>query len=156
MKRAHRDLAIALFSIALLSGCATLEPPDITLIDLRLTDITVLETSGEVALRIVNPSPDTLRVDGAAFGLHLDGLKVGQVLVDEQVDIERLDSAVLAGTLHISNLAMATRLKSIFDSAEFDYRLAGKVWVLTDLGRRGVRVERSGHINLNEAAAANE
>ena len=140
-----------LATAALAAGCTTLVPPDVTLVNLRLTDITLLETTGEVAIRVSNLEPEPIAVDGAALSLYLDGAKVGRVLVDEGAEVQRLDSAVLEGRLHISHVAMVTRLNSILEQERFDYRLAGKLYLLTESGsRRSVRIERSGDVDLTE------
>ncbi|MEM6797201.1 MAG: LEA type 2 family protein [Acidobacteriota bacterium] len=130
-------------------GCSTLEPPDVTLVALGLTEITMLETTGEVSIRLTNPHPDPLEVDGAEFKLYLDGLRVGRVLIDEKATIPRLGTEVLDGKLFINNLTVVTRLNSILENERFSYRMNGRVFLAGDFGRRSVRLERRGTIDMN-------
>ncbi|MEM9594944.1 MAG: LEA type 2 family protein [Acidobacteriota bacterium] len=145
---------MSLFAVLLLTGCSTLEPPDVTLSNLQLTDLTVLETSGVVTLRLANGNPEPLVVDGAAFNLYLMGRKVGKVLSDERVEVGRLSTSTLEAELHLSNLAMATRLQEILETETVAYEIRGKVWVLGDLGRSALRLSSSGDVDLGEAAEA--
>lgn len=152
-----RHVSASVFLLALvfmLGGCTSigLEPPDLHLADLQLNEITVLESSGTVALRIVNSNPEPLEVDGLAITLRLNGRKIGKVLSSERMEIPRLATATIDGELHVSHLAVLTLVQEIMESESMDYSLDGKLYILTELGRRGVRVQRSGNFDFNEAA----
>lgn len=144
-----------LAAMCLLTGCATLnlEPPDLHLADLDLEEVTVLESTGTVTLRIVNSNPEPLKVDGVALTLRLNGRKIGKILSSEAQEIPRLATETIQGELHVSHLAVLTLVQEIMDSQEADYSLSGKVYLLTDLGRRSIRVDRSGSFDFNEGGA---
>lgn len=144
----RRALVVTGLGLLLVTGCATLEPPDVTLVDLSLDQITMLETSGKVTIRLSNANPEPLQVDGAAFDLYLDGRKVGEALSDARVEVPRLATATMEAALHLSHLAVATRIQSILKAETLDYRLHGKVWTIGGFGRKALRVERSGTIDL--------
>lgn len=152
----YRVCAVALLgSATLLGGCAsfaTWEPPDVTLADLELTELTAFETTARLSVRLVNPNREALLVEGASYGLFVDGLKVGQAVSSEVIDLPGLSSAVQEATLHLSNLALATRLQSVFASRSFDYEIRGRVHVFLDSGSRSrrLRVQHAGRFELEQ------
>ena len=137
-------------SLLAMTGCTSigLEPPDLTLVNLQLEEVTVLESSGLVTLRIANSNPDPLVVDGLAINLKLDGRRIGKVLSAERLEIPRLSTATLEGELHVNHLAVLTLVQQILESEGVTYGLSGKVYVQTELGRRSLRIERAGRFEF--------
>ena len=89
-----RRLAPVLLVMAL-AGCSSVtstEPPRVTLSDLQVSEVTVFETTLVAKLRVTNPNPEPLTLDGGSFELILDGKKVGSGAVQSTFTIERLDS----------------------------------------------------------------
>lgn len=152
--RLIRILSLAVLAVALVvtTGCTSigLDPPDLHLADLQMEEVTVLESSGRVSLRVVNGNPEPLQVDGLALTLRLNGRKIGKVLSPERVEVPRLSTVTVEGELHVSHLAVLTLIQDIMESEAVDYSLSGKIYVLTELGRRGVRVERKGRFDFEE------
>ncbi len=147
----HSLAALLLATIPLLTaGCGSLglEPPDLTLVDLQLEDMTMLETSGRVTIRLANSNPEPLQVDGMAFDLRLDGRRIGKALSDEKVEVPRLSTVTVDAELNVSHLAIATLIPRWTEAETVSYELSGKVYVLTDFGRRGLRVNRSGRFDF--------
>ena len=146
-----RLVASTLILIAL-TGCTSigLEPPDLTLVNLQLAEVTVLESSGVVTVRIANSNPDPLQVDGLALNLKLDGRRIGKVLSAERLEIPRLSTATLDAELHVSHLAVLTLVQQIMESESMSYGLSGKLYVITDYGRRSLRLERTGFFDFNQ------
>jgi LEA14-like dessication related protein len=137
--------------MALAAGCAsmeTLEPPGVTLVDIRSVEMTVFETTLEAKLRITNPNPEPLAVEGAAFKLYLDGKKVGSGTSPERVEVPRLSSALLRATVHINNASALLRLKEILEEQELHYGLRGKLYVARPNGTARIRIEREGRLDL--------
>jgi LEA14-like dessication related protein len=134
-----------------LAGCASIgtwDPPEISLVDLRLLELTTFETSATVEIRLANTNLEPMTATGASYGLYIDGLKVGQVLSDEVVDVAPLSSAVQTAELRMSNLALATRLRALLESKAFDYEIRGKVYIDTGVRTRRVRVEHAGFFDF--------
>lgn len=154
--RLRRDLSLIFLAVTwiVVGGCTSigLEPPDLHLADLQLEEVSVLESSGKVSLRLVNGNPEPLQVDGLSVTLRLNGRKIGKVLSPERVEVPRLSTVMVDGELHVSHLAVLTLIQDIMESESVDYALSGKLYVLTELGRRGLRVERSGRFDFAEAA----
>jgi len=143
---------VAVAMIATVSGCASMssvEAPDVTLVDLQVGDITVFETSLTATVRITNPNPDPLDIDGASFKLELDGRKIGTGTSSDALIVPRLDSATIEVNFHLNNIAAVTRLRSMLDHEVVDWGLRGKVFVRGAYGTRSLRVEHAGRIDLD-------
>ena len=137
-------------ALALCAGCASfgLLAPDVTLVDLEFTDLTLFETSGVFTVRLANENPEPLAVDGGVYNLYLGGLRVGKGLSDHRFEIPALGTATDEVQLHLNNVAIATRLRSIWESGIVDYRLRARVYVEHGYGRKTLRIESEGRLDL--------
>lgn len=133
------------------SGIYPSAPPQVSLVDLRFTDVTVFETSGLMVLRLANENPDPMLIDGGVYNLYINGVRVGQGLSDASFEVPRLSSEVDEVPFRVNNLAFATRLKGIIDSGSFDYLIKAKVYVEGGFGRKTLKVEKGGFFDFEEA-----
>ncbi len=150
-----RTGAAALVLTLLCVGCAALEPtaqPDLTLVDLRISDVTLFETSAEFTLRISNENPDPLKLQGGAFKIDLQGIKVGKGLMSQAVEVPGFDSVTVDVPVHISHLALASRLRSVLEGGKVSYRLRATLYRETAMGRRRLRSVGSGIFDLSPQA----
>ena len=118
-----RSAAPLLLLAALLAGCQTAEPPAITLVDIRPIGVTAFETSAEVDLRITNPGPVDLTLNGASHKLAINGSAIGTATADQPLTVAAFNSAIQTCRLHINHLAIAARLREITEKQRFDYAL---------------------------------
>ena len=134
----------------LAAGCASveLEPPDLTLVDLRAAEATLFETSLRVSLRVTNPNPEALTFEGASFKLELDDRKIGRGVTAETITVERFDSQVVDVTFRVSNASLLLRLQQILESKRVDYGVTGKLYVVQGGRSRKLPVESSGTLDL--------
>jgi len=142
----HGAIVCAL-SLVLTGGCASLgpmTPPDVALVDLEFTDLTVFETTGQITVRVTNENPDPLVIEGAVFKLFLNGVPVGKALDSERVEIPRLGTATHSVTLHVNNVALISRLATMLEQPELDYRMRTKLWVVRPYGTRKVKLDHEG------------
>jgi LEA14-like dessication related protein len=141
-------------ALAVMTGCASLEraePPEVTLVDLRVGEVTVFETALDATVRISNPNPDPLELEGASFKLRIDGHKVGSGTVPEPVTVPRLGSVTVDAGFHLSNLAALRRLQEILESGTVAYALEGKLFVRRSWGRSTLRFDSGGRVDLDDA-----
>lgn len=156
---AHRrgvlSVALLAFVVVLLNGCATLslQAPDVTLVNLEFTDLTLFETSGQFVVRLANENPEPLRIEGGVYSLYVDDLRIGKGLSDRQFEVAPFSTETDTVEVHVNNLAMATRMQSIFETGAFDYRIKAKIHVATDLGRRSLSLTKEGYFDFEEATA---
>lgn len=145
---------LAVFLMLSTAGCSSLyqsEPPQVSLVNLKFTDVTVFETSGVMVLRLANENPDPMLIDGGVYNLYINGIRVGQGLSDATFEVPRLSSEIDEVPFRVNNLAFATRLKGIIDSGSFDYLIKAKVYVEGGFGRKTLKVEKGGFFDFEEA-----
>lgn len=153
LRHLSRGLVAACALVVFTTGCASigLEPPDLTLADLSLENMTVLETSGTVTIRLANSNPEPLQIDGMAFDVRLDGRRIGKALSDQKLEVPRLSSVTVDAQLNVSHLAIATLVPQWMEAETVDYALSGKVYVVTEFGRRALKVKQSGRFDFGES-----
>jgi LEA14-like dessication related protein len=143
----------SLMLVLSLCACATTrrqEEIKVTLVNLRLGEATVWETTAYVTLRVQNESPLPLVLDGGVHKLYLNGLSIGEGLTNERLEIPRLDSATQIVTVHLRNLAMATRLRSIIELHAAEYRLSSKLYLLENGRSRRCRLSSEGRLDAGD------
>jgi LEA14-like dessication related protein len=143
-------LVVACAAIAV--GCVSTEgllPPDVTLVDVDLVDATLFESTLDVAVRISNDNPEPLVLDGAVIKLELDGRRFGKGSTSERLEIPRLDSVVQRLEMHLSHMAVATKIRGVIESKTVNYAITGKVYVLTPTGTvKRLPIDKQGMIDL--------
>jgi LEA14-like dessication related protein len=145
---------LLLVLICLLStSCATFRRApqlDVTLVNLQFGESTVFETTLYATVRIQSEEPEPVVIDGAIHKLYLEGLKVGQGTAPDRVEIPRLSSATQTLTIHLSNIAMATRLRDIIQSRRIDYRINSKLYTIVDNRSATAHSKREGTLDLQQ------
>jgi LEA14-like dessication related protein len=150
-------LVLAAVVTAGLLGCATtasVEPLEVTLADLEIAEVTVFETTLLARLRVTNPNPDPVAIDGASFKLLLDGTKVGTGTAPAAFAVERLGSTVIDAEFHINNATALLRVKDMLDKQTVSYGVTGSLFSRGPFGTRRIRVEKSGSLDLGEGIPA--
>lgn len=142
-------LSIAAFG---LTGCASLgslDSPELTLVNLELTDATLFETTLEVQLRIANPNPEPITFNGAKFKLTLEDRKVGRGMSPETVTIPRLGTTVVTIPFHVNNATLLLRLKEILDTRSVGYGLQGTLYLDRSFGTRKLKMHSEGRLDFD-------
>ena len=143
-------IVILVLVLALATGCASLGliEPDVSLVNMRFTDLTVFETSGVFTVRLSNENREPIFIEGGVYNLYLGGWKIGKGLSNHRLEVPPLSTATDEVELHMSNLAVATQLQSIYESGVADYRIKAKIYVETGYGRRRVTVDNEGRFDF--------
>ncbi|MSU60129.1 MAG: hypothetical protein EXS35_18490 [Pedosphaera sp.] len=118
-----KKLFLVVAGALVMCGCNRATGPSVNLVSVRFTDATVLETTATFTIRLSNDAPEARAFTGSAHKIYLNGLYVGKGLSSTNVDVPRLGTVTQDITVHLSNLALATRLKSIITSERFEYRI---------------------------------
>ena len=134
-------------------GCTSMgsiEPLDVTLANLNITEVTIFETTLVAKLRITNPNPEAFTIEGASFKLYLEDKKVGTGTSKESFTVDRLDSYVVDVIFHMNNASALLRLKSILENKdkEISYGVRGGLYTQGAFGTKKLKVEKSGLIDL--------
>ncbi|SDY86721.1 LEA type 2 family protein [Nitrosomonas sp. Nm33] len=142
-------LMLFLGMTALVVGCTQLggikQNPSISLADIELVELGLLEQRFNLKLRIQNPNDIALRINGMTFDVELNGVDFAKGLSDQVVTVPRLGEKVMEvkatstlGTLwkQLGELEKSSREK-------VEYRLSGRLF-LEGLG--SVPFERKGDV----------
>ena len=110
--------------VMLACGCSRQTPGlSVNLANVRFDAVTVFETAATFTLRLNNETPTPLKFTGGAHKIYLNGLYVGSGMSSELVEVPRLGSITQPVSVHLSNIALATRIKAVIESKSFDYRI---------------------------------
>lgn len=135
-------------SLLLTAGCAGSGGPSVTLVTVRLQAATALETTATFTIRLSNDAPEARSFTGSAHKIYINGLYVGKGLSDAAIEVPRLATVTQDVTVHLSNLALATRLKSIIEAERFDYRVQSTFFAKSAFGR--MTSETEGKLELKD------
>jgi LEA14-like dessication related protein len=134
----------------LLGGCGRNDGPSVDLVTVHFKEASVLETTSEFVLRLSNDSPEPRKFSGSAHKIYINGLYVGKGLNADTIEVPRLGTVTQAVTVHLSNLALATRVKSVIESKRFEYRLQNTFFGGSFLSR--TRSETTGRLDWKDFA----
>ncbi len=150
-----RKVLLCLLLAPLAGGCAGLvvQPPGVSMVDLKFTDLTVFETSGEITLRLTNENTSPLALEGGVFTLFLEGVKVGKGLTSERMEVPAFESTTHRVPIYINNLALAQSVARLLEEPELDYRIRARLRLATSYGTRRLSSEYSGRFSTSGAGS---
>lgn len=138
---------IVLALLTFFSGCSLLSgtKPDVSIVDVQFSDVTLFETTADFVVRITNENPEELIISGASHDIYLNDIHIGKGLSDKKLNIPRLGSATQEVKVHISNLSLISHIQSLIDAKNFDYRIESTIYLDDALGLSRYHVNESGH-----------
>ncbi len=120
----------------------------VRLANLQFTGATAFETTAVFTIRVQNETASPIRLKGAVHRVTLNGLKIGDGVTNEELEIAGFSSTTQEVEVHFSNLRMATRISGLMQSQVFDYALDS---TLHGVGMFGsTRVKTEGRLDLKE------
>ncbi len=155
-------IAIVVMALAL-AGCASLgggpDKPRVGLASIRVLEIRGLETTFEIDLRIINPSQQSLSIEGIDCELTLNDRQLAEGVAKPQVDIGAYEDAVVSVKVYSSMFDMigiARRLVKYAGQGEgtehWTYAISGHLQA-GGTGRLGrIPFDARGTIDLEELA----
>ena len=129
-----------LFFTVILGACAMMQPleaPHVTLVDLRILDMTLFEQSYGLKIRVQNPNPVDLPITGMNFRLDVNDAELGRGVSDQPVTVPAYGEAVVEIKL-VSNLARILDQIRGFQSGQAQslrYRLAGSIGIANRMSK---------------------
>lgn len=153
MKRHALTLALV-FASLLLAGCAALDlqTPRVSLVGIDLEDVSLLESTLAVSLRIENPNAFRLPLERGVYTFWLGGDRIGTGATRGPLDIPARSSSRHQVVLQLDNRRLLSRLRSLFDR-EVDYRIEAEHYV-RGFRRRPLQSVSEGEIDLRRALAS--
>jgi len=135
------------------TSMGSIEPLEVQLVDLGVSEVTIFETTLIAKLRVTNPNPEALTIDGASFKLYLEDKKVATGTTKETFTLDRLDSSIVDVVFHINNASALLRLRGIIEAHEISYGVRGSLFTQGAFGTKKLKVEKTGRIDLENIAS---
>ena len=125
-------VALIVTAIALM-GCAgigkQLEPPRVSLANIRVEEVSGLETAFEIQMRVFNTNDVDLKIKGIKAELEINGQPFATGVSNTPVEIPSYGTELVTITVYSSVIKMFKSVYGLKGSEELKYRLNGKISV---------------------------
>jgi LEA14-like dessication related protein len=139
-----------------LAGCArigqSVKPPRVNIVDLRVEEVKPLESTFQVAVRIINPNDFPLTVKGIEFDLSLNDQNFGAGVSGEKATIPAFDSEVMPVVVYSSMINLVRGLIKLPQREHLTYTINGSVRIADGTFTKSVPFENAGKIDLKPPA----
>lgn len=145
--RRSRRWMLGALAVGTLSGCATVDSErlEVSLAGLSLAEAALLEQRFVLRVRLVNPSGEERRIDGAVYELSVNGQAFARGVSDQALVVPRF------GEAQADWMATGTTggvLRQLLDIAGGRRRIAYRLRVRAQSGDTRLHLEGSGDIAL--------
>lgn len=124
----------------------------VNLVNVHFDRATAFETTATFTFRLNNESPEPRQFTGSSHKIYLNGLYVGSGLTGDPLELPRLSSVTNAVIMHLNNLALATRVKSVIESKAIDCQIQSVFYGRSWLSR--AHAESNGKLDLSDFTPA--
>lgn len=132
-------------------SCATVDRSvDVSLSNIGLSDVTLLETTAVCTIRIQNANASPLRIEGAVYRIDLDGRNLGKGMTSEALAVPAYGTATQKVKIYLQNLSMASRIRRIVESRSFRYEIDAELDATLDGRKKKIAAEDEGRFDLDE------
>lgn len=134
-----------------LAGCASLplnmQPPEVSVSDLRLLDVGLFEQRFGLSLRVLNPNDAEIPIDGLSFTVELNGKPFAKGVSNQAVTVPRLSEAMLEVEAVSSLTGLLRQFGAMAKGQErIDYRIHGTLYTGRLFG--GVPFDQKGEVDF--------
>lgn len=147
-----RKLLIILPILLLAVGCSGLRKdfvkPEVKVVNLELDSVSVFETVMNFTVRIDNENPYPIELDGAKHQFYLNGDYIGKGFSRSKVEIPRLGSVRDNVEVHLSNLSVLGRVRSLLNAGDVAYSIRSTLYLDKSLGKRSIEINQDGSVPL--------
>ena len=130
--------------IAFLSACSSffLEPPEVTLSDVKFSTISIFETGLIATVRFQNPNDVDLHFKSGKHRLTLNGVDIGNGYHDGPFTVDAYGSKVQPVTFRVGNLGLLTKIERLIAANRLEYKVTSSM----KTSRGSFTVKNSGKI----------
>lgn len=120
-------MALALSTSACAGVAARMEPPEVSLSDIRLVEATPLEQRYLFTLRIRNPNQRSLRVEGLQFDLSINQRSFASGVSNAHVTVPAFGEERVEVSATSTLLGLLRQLQELGRAETLRYRLKGRI-----------------------------
>ncbi|MCK6395895.1 LEA type 2 family protein [Zoogloea sp.] len=149
-RRRMAGLLCAGLGLTVLGGCAGfqfgMQKPEVTVVDIRPLDATLLEQRFVLSLRVTNPNSVEIPIEGLTFRLDLSGQQFATGVSNRPVVIPRLGEGIVEVTATTSLPRLLRQFRELAKMRDkVEYRLRGRL-VTGNFG--GFDFDQTGEVGL--------
>ncbi|KAA3652997.1 MAG: hypothetical protein DWQ11_09770 [Proteobacteria bacterium] len=147
----NRRRVLTAAAALVLAGCASLplnmQPPEVSVSDLRLLDVGLFEQRFGLSLRVLNPNDAEIPIDGLSFTVELNGKPFAKGVSNQAVTVPRLSEAMLEVEAVSSLTGLLRQFGAMAKGQErIDYRIHGTLYTGRLFG--GVPFDQRGEVDF--------
>jgi len=132
----------------LLAGCASYEPPNVTLVGLAPLESNLMEPRMRLDFRLQNPGRRALTVRGVDMTLEINGVELAQGVADHGFELPAFGETRASVEVTASIFKLVQLLLGPPQAHAFDYELSGRLHL--DGFPRVIPVSRAGSITREQ------
>ncbi len=147
-------IILALLSLVLAgcSGPGLRGGVNVSVVDFRPTEASLLESRGMLTLRYTNETIAPLGYSGSTHKLYLNGSYVGKAVSDRPFGIPPLNTVTQDVTVQFENLALMRQLLSVHESKSATYRLETVLFQTVYEDKYQIKLHSEGALDLRGLA----
>jgi len=126
----------------------------VSLVDLKPTDASLLESRGTLTVRYTNESIAPLGYSGSTHKLYLNGRYVGKAVSNTPFGVPPLNSVTQDIPVQFENLALVRQLMEVRDSQVITYTLESVLFQTIDEDNFQIKVRAEGSLDLRALAGS--
>lgn len=142
-------LLLAVAPVVALAGCG--EPPakpELTVLGLGEMRADVLATETELRLKVLNPHPDAIQLEGMTVVLNVAGERFAKGAAPVSAEIPAFSSAEVSVPVTISSLNLFRTVRSATKSREMEHGLEARVTYRVSGSRHTAFIKESGTLSF--------
>jgi LEA14-like dessication related protein len=105
-------------------GCSSLfVKPDVSLVDLKINEVSLFETNVLVKMRVQNTSPHELTLPSSSHLITINNIDLGKGYSQHVIKLKPFDSSVQDVNIRVSNIKLLSKIESLIESKNFSYKI---------------------------------
>lgn len=138
---------LLIFILSLSACTAGMVKPEVDLVNLNLSDVTLFKTGMDVSVQVDNENEQPITLKNSVHRLYLNDIYLGKGFSNEEITIQPFSRAVIDVDLQLSNLALGRVVNDLMNSENLNYKLESKLYLGGSSFFNNFSVERSGVIS---------
>jgi len=122
-------MKLSFLLLFILTGCAglgsRLEPPRITLANIKVQEVKIFESVLQIELRVYNTNDVSLDIQGIDCDLELNGRRFATGVSKAEIEIASYDTALIPMTIYSSVLDVVRGLQGLSNTDNVEYKITG-------------------------------
>ena len=124
----YRKLLIPCLLCLFACSSQRVDPPEISLRNIAITNVELFQTTLASTIMIDNPSPEPLNLTGAVHRLYINGKNIGKANSSEAMTIPAFSQSEQQVNFKLDNLTMYSNVKGLIELSSFSYRIDSKLY----------------------------